>query len=1520
MSKVPFDVFLSHNSADTPAADELARLLKQQGIEPWLDTWHLPPGQSWQERIEEVLAECAACAVLIGPSGVSDWQREEMRAAIDRRVKEARFPVIPVLLPGTGRPERSQLPTFLVATTWVEFRRSLDDGDALHRLISGIRGVEPGHTGALFEGECPYRGLEAFDASHARFFFGREALTEWLLEKLRPAGPHKAEPRFLAVIGPSGSGKSSLALAGLLPAIAVGMLEGSGDWPILICRPGPDPLESLAIALAGLGEQERPAPSEVRQLIADFQAGDDALHLFARLALRDAPASRRLVLLIDQFEEVFTLCSDDRKRQALIENLVSAAGAPAGRVLVVLTLRADFYGKCAGYPRLATAVADHQVLVGPLSEDELRRAIERPAHLVGCEFEAGLVETLMHDVEDQPGALPLLQYALLELWERREGRRLTLSAYKAIGELQGALENRANAILHSFTEPERELCRRIFLRLTQPGEGTEDTKRRASLRELLSSEGDAKALSTVVNRLADARLITTEGDDHQPAGEGYVEVAHEALIRGWTELRQWIDADRAGLLIHHRLSEDSREWERHARESSYLYDGARLVVAAEWAEGHRPELNPLEAAFLKASHERKLKHETDKSRAARRFMAAIGAGAALAVVLAVVAFIQRHRADVQTLLLQDALLGVKVQANNARQQTKIANKARDLAKAQTEEARWQAQLAGARRLAAQSEAVFEPYPQRSLLLATEAVRESMRGGYPAAPAGEQALRDALAKVGGVCLTGHSELIPKVVFSPDGRWLVTASWDKTARVWDASNLDAKPMILREPDAIDDMAISPDGRWLVTASHDGWARVWDMKNLSARPITLRGHRDSLEAVAFSPDGRKLVTAGLDNTARVWDTSRFGGRPIVLRGHDGTVTSLVFSPDGRRLATASEDRTVRLWDTSDFSAPPTVLRGHEKEIKIVAFSPNGRRLVTASHDNLVRVWDTNQLDHEPVVLRGHEDWIPAIAFSPGGRWLVTGSEDHTARVWDMDNLASQPVVLRGHQDRIGAVAFSPDGLTLVTGSSDHTARVWSTSSFQAQPVVLRGHEGSIEYVTFSPDGHSLVTASEDKTARVWDTLNLNAEPLLLPGSEASIQVVAFSPNARWLASAGRDGRARVWSMSDRSHQPVAVLRGHEKSIQAVAFSPNSRWLATASWDKTARLWDTSQFDAEALVLRGHRGHVNALAFSPDDRWLVTAGDSDSGRLWNLTQRGTSPAALVGHTAPVEAVAFSPDGRWLVTASADCTALVREASHFDAQPIVLRGHQSLISALDFSADGRLLATASFDETARVWNTSDWNVQPIVLRGHTDPVTAVRFSPDGRSLVTASEDKTARIWDVTNLHQQPVVLSGYEESITSLAFSTDARSLATADGSRTVRIWNLNNLRAEPIVLSGKLPVLRLAFSPDGRWLACGGPDGGLRLFSQRFDALIELASRIAGRNLSLAEWQHYFTEKPYRPTFLNQPFPRYDKGHAMIAHNLSAAEWQRHFPGQPYRKTFPDRPVPADSAEDSVVAVASP
>ena len=931
--------------------------------------------------------------------------------------------------------------------------------------------------------------------------------------------------RFLAIVGASGSGKSSVARAGLIAALKQDAIAGSAHWPVTVFRPGPDPLESLAVALSRSLNVAQGA-SALSELIETFKKSEKTLHLIARQLLAENALGMRLVILADQFEEVFTLSPAGEVREALIRNLLYAAKVVQGQTVVIVTMRADFYGKCAVNSQLAAAFSDHHVLVGPMSEDELRRAIERPTRLVGCELEPGLVDLLLQDVHHQRGALPLLQHALLELWNKREGRRLTVKAYEEIGKLEGALQKRADATLKGFSQDEQERCRQIFLRLTQPGEGTEDTKRRVSMQELESMSGTSSDEEAIIQKLANASLLTTEGDITR--GDAFVEVAHEALIRNWPQLRKWVDVDRAGLRTRTRLTEAAREWKNAGREATYLYSGARLAVAEEWAGSHPKELSADEGEFLRCSREahnqreanelaaaRKLAEEQEQAAKKLRRRAIWAAGAAVVALILLAVSVVMWRASVS-------------------------------ARAVAEE---QARIAESRRLAAQSSSALAKHPQRSLLLAIEAVRvgQSVRGIRVAA--GEQSLREALEVIGGRRVIRANGPITAVAISPDNHWVVTGSKDNnTAHLWDvsANDLRSNPVILRgHAGEVTAVAISSDNHWVVTGSKDNTARLWDLsaKDPGANSVVLRGHAGVVAAVAISPDSHWIVTASYDNSARLWDLSAKDPRvdPVILRGHEDWVKAVAISPDSHWVVTGSDDNTARLWDlrTKNPGANPVVLRGHESGVTAVVFSPDNHWVVTASNDETARLWDLRAKDPaaNPVILRGHKGEVTAVAISPDNHWIVTTSKDNTARLWDLraKDPGSNPLILGGHDAPVAAVAISPDNHWVVTASFDNTGRVWDLRAKDpgANPVVLRGHEHPVAAVAISPDNHWVVTASYDNTARVWDLSadDPGVNPVVLRGHGAQVNAVAISSDNHWLVTASSDGTARLWLLQVES-----------------------------------------------------------------------------------------------------------------------------------------------------------------------------------------------------------------------------------------------------------------------------------------------------------------------------------------------------------------------------------------------------
>jgi WD40 repeat protein len=1395
---IRYHVFLSHSSADKPAVEEIARRLKHDGIEPWLDKWNLVPGDAWQPACEEALRGCDTCAVFIGPGGLGAWHHEELRAAIDRRVTETvaspagaskRFRVIPVLLPAAKPPELGGLPAFLSATTWVEFRKSLDDEAAIHRLVCGIRGVAPGADPerAPLAGECPYRGLESFDAVHARFFFGRERLTQELVFKLRPSASGE-ENRFLAVLGASGSGKSSLAKAGLIPAINRGELDGSAQWPVVVFKPEHDPLESLAVALAGL-DGAKPSAVAMQALLAALRAEENTLHLSTRLTLRDAPASRRVVLLIDQFEEVFTRCDDASKRKALFENLIYAATITGGRTVVLLAMRADFYGKCGPYPALAAAMSEHQLLVGPMAEDELRSAIERPAALAGGEFEPGLVEMLLQDVSGRPGSLPLLQFALTELWQRRDGRRLTVAAYKSVGGLEGALKNRADQVLASFNDAQRELCRRIFLSLTQPGEGTEDTKRRASFGELVSAGSDPADVESVVGRLADARLVTTASDPAAP-GKNSVEVAHEALIRSWGQLRQWVDADRAGLRTRRRLTETAREWEHHGRDPDLLFTGARLATAREWSESHPGELSPAEVEFLAAGISAEQRKKDDEIERARRLAEDQAERAREAVERA------RERARNQRRIIAGLTAGLVVAVllsgvawrgwERARNGTTRAR----LAEAHAKE---QAKHADALRLAAQTMIRQGDQFDLALLLSVEAhriesnyeTRTTLLSTLNSSPHLDRFQR------------GHSGPVSSVAFSPDGATLASASLDQTVI------------------------------------------LWDVKTGKPRCEPLRGHEDFVSGVAFSPDGATLASASDDQTIVLWDVKAGKPRGKPLRGHTSGVTRLAFSPDGATLASASDDQTVVLWDVNAEKPRGETLRGHNESVSFVAFSPDGETLASASADRTVILWDVKAGIPRGMPLRGHEDFVSGLAFSPDGETLASASDDQTLILWDVKAGKTRGKPLRRHTDVVSGVAFSPDGATLASASMDKTVILWDVEAGKPREEPLRGHTEPVTAVAFSPDGATLASASGDQTVILWD-------------------------------------------VRERKTRGVPLL-GHTAMLTAVAFSLDGAILASASWDQTVILWDVKAGKTRGEPLEGHTQKVTGVASSPDGETLASASADQTVILWDVQTRKSRGEPLRGHKEAVLGVAFSPDGETLASASVDRTAILWDVKAGKPRGEPLRGHKAPVYGVAFSPDGETLASASADQTVILWDIRAGKPRGEPLRANKAPVFGVAFSPDGEMLASSSGDGTVILWDVKARKPRGEPLCGHKEAVLGVAFSPDGEMLASASMDRTVILWDVKAGKPREEPLRGHTePVTAVAFSPSGATLASASYDTSVRLWDVKLLSSESRAAHMAGRNISLAEWNQYIgPDTPYHRTS-----PEYPPGNSVPEPSPSAKE----------------------------------
>ncbi|MFD3314597.1 PQQ-binding-like beta-propeller repeat protein [Streptomyces sp. NPDC058694] len=1072
----------------------------------------------------------------------------------------------------------------------------------------------------------PYRGLARFEAGDSALFFGREQLTADLVGLLR-------RHRFAAVFGPSGSGKSSLLRAGLIPALRQTQEPDLRPAAIRILTPGERPARTHA-------------PLLTRAVPGDGSAGADT------------------VVIVDQFEEVFTLCHDAAERARFIDLLLTAR-QPESRLRVLLAVRGDFYGRCAEHRDLAEALRDANLLAGGMSPTELRDAVVKPATAAGLHVERALTARLVKEVADAPGGLPLLSHALLETWHRRRGKTLTMAGYEAAGCLDGAIAKTAETLYDRFTEDQAAAARRVLLRLVAPGDGTPDTRRPVERAELLGTGGDDTG--QVVEALAGARLLTLDGDT--------VEIAHEALITAWPRLRGWIEEDRERLRVHRNLTEAAHAWQELGREEGALSRGSRLAAAQEHFGGApREDLNDLEHAFLDASRN----HERKGRRRYRLVLTAVTAALCLALVAA------------------------------------------GLAVGQWQNAVTAQHLAQSRQLAAQSSALLDSEPDLASLLAVHAYRTNPTREATAALYAAAAL--PLRKR----LTGGTEPVDSIALSPDGHTLAANSRDGKVRIWslpggrlrhtladyDSGEVAAfspdgrtfavasgglvrlldpvtgrKLRIFTVPDgAVRGMAFSPDGRTVATSSPAA-VRVWEVA--TGRPR----HRftSDPEAVAFGPDGRTVVAAGRNGRVQLWDlaTGRTrtihdsrsksasvafspDGRTYAIARTDGLmqlrevatgtvrrtisddpVGLMAFASDGRTLATRSQGDTVRLWDTASGTAIATVTAGHHGQGALkMALSADGRTLVTSSNvDPTIRVHRLSA-DRPQTTLSGHAStYIADMTFSPDGRTMATVRQGPPGRgsiqLWNIRTGDCKATLAldtdladRGKQSpdtvsRLAAVGFSPAGRALAARAAKNRGiEVWDVATGRLLKTLTLS---VIDTAVFSPDGTRLAIVGEKGTVRIWH-LSTGALHTAHTSPGESVRAVAFTPDGSTLAVVDiKDGGDQVTLLDTATGRTQRTIKPSRPSTMSLAFSPDGHTLATASssgvvstWDRrTGRLQDS--FSAS--------GEVASLAFSPDGRTLA-AGSVRGVQLWDLA---TSQTRITLPTRSLAAVAFSPDGQTL-------------------------------------------------------------------------------------------------------------------------------------------------------------------------------------------------------------------------------------------------------------------------------------
>jgi WD40 repeat protein len=1205
-------------------------------------------------------------------------------------------------------------------------------------------------------GEPPFKGLEYFDEDDAELFFGREMLTARLVERL-------SDTRFLSVIiGASGSGKSSLVRAGLIPALKRGATlvngieppEGSQDWQVHVITPSAHPLEALASGLTRTSE----SVTATATLLDDLARDPRSLSLFL------SRQGGYFFLLVDQFEELFTLCHDEFEREAFIDNLLTALTptpfplgegprrAGEGQISLIITLRADFYAHLAQYPELRDLVAKQQEYIGPMTTEELRRAIEEPARRGHWEFEAGLVDLILRDVGDEPGALPLLSHALLETWKRRAGHTLTLKGYSDAGGVHGAIAHTAESVYQNLLPQEQTIARNIFVRLTELGEGTEDTRRRASFRELASTANDAEQVRHVLNILAEARLVTLS--------EATAEVAHEALIREWPTLREWLNEDREGLRLHRHITETAYDWELLGHDPGALYRGAHLAQANEWFASNPQALNAQERLFLEESNLQARREEQEREEQRERELAAakelaesqrqsasrlrirnriITSVGSIALILALLA---------GTFGVQSSRNAINAQNNAiaAQNNALTAQAAKNLAldeQAKTEVERLRAEnekaLATSRELALAANSNLDVDPELSILLSLQALDVAHTSEA------ESALHSAVQATRiHVTLQPEGE-VWRVEYSPDGKRLATTSgggeeavikiWDvvtgeellsfnvpdagdlkfnsegtrlavvsaETAGIWDASTGEHLLTLSGHSGWIQTLALSPDETLLATASEDHTAKVWDLAN-GQEFLTLSGHNDIVSGVEFSPDGIHVATTGWDWTTKVWDLT--SGKEVLTL--PGMMLGNPYSLDGKQIGTTVRDEHVTIWDvtTAQELFSLSVPLGDSGQ----TFNADQTKVIRSGNDGSFMLWDV-RTDQEVLSFPAHLTIIGDVALHPDGIHIATASADGTAKIWDISPQGSgEWLTLSGVTGPKPKVAYSPDGTRIAAPGPENAAIIWDAETGK-QLVTMRGHTDTIHGIAFSPDGSRLATSSADLTVRVWDVgtgkelfkmTEMGHGDGVIGATFSGIMAVVFSPDGEQLASAGADGTTILWEAA--TGNPVQILTNLRTSTNVgvgftnLAFSPDGTRLATGTEnlasEEVATIWDLATGERVLDFVMPTR--VWGLAFSPDGEKLVLAATGGSLKMWSAVT-GEDLFSFSGHTATVGDIAFSPDGSQLASVSSDVTAKLWDASN-GKELMTLGGHTNRVSGVAFSPDGARLATASNDGTARVY------------------------------------------------------------------------------------------------------------------------------------------------------------------------------------------------------------------------------
>lgn len=1192
----------------------------------------------------------------------------------------------------------------------------------------------------------PFPGLRPFEFDESHLFFGRDGQSEQLISKL-------GRTRFLAVVGTSGSGKSSLVRAGLLPTLLGGFMTSAGsDWRIAIMRPGSDPIGNLAEALnsGDVFGSEIEENAAIQTAIAEATLRRGNLGLVDAVRQAGMPENENLLVLVDQFEEIFRFArvsegeSYHNDAAAFVKLILEASRQREVPIYVVLTMRSDYLGDCSQFWDLPEAINESQYLIPRLTRDQLREAIIGPAAVGLGQIAPRLVNRLLNDVGDDQDQLPILQHALMRSWDewkvkghdhqaQSKDDALDLCCYQFIGGMAEALSRHADEAFNELPDDRiRDVAGGLFKCLTEKGSDNREIRRPTTLGEMCAvvDATEAEAVTVIETFRQPGRSFLMPPSRVKLDSRSLIDISHESLIRCWVRLKTWVDEEARSARSYRRLAETAS---LYLKGEEGLLQGPGFLAALEWRENNKPNQGWARRYHPGFDEAISFLEESRRARDAKRKRSRVAIASVIGFLVVIIAVI--------LILLSSAV-------NERKRST-------------------------SRELAASAMSQLQVDPELSLLLAIEGMRLA-----PTEKA-EEALRQALAE-------SHLQSCKKVdvgainttYFIPDQPLLLTTDDKGTANIWDVNTgervselNDGKPIHieafsrngtvaavigedgaalildansrtqlaeLRAASRVTRAAFSRDGNLLVTTGN-GVAQIWDWKNTTSSIATLKAAGDlAVSETAFSPDGTKVII--IDNsfasTARVWNWKlKSDDHQIVLKGHVDPIKTAEFSPDGKSIVTASDDATARIWEAATGDTK-TDLLGHQGPVKGAQFSDDSKWVLTRSSDGTARVWDvaTGRVLAE---FRGHTGPVKSAIFLADKRTVMTAGEDHTIRVWRVSTEPEATAPLT-HSDKLLGALFSPDGKLAVTSSEDNSARIWNASTGLAVVEPLQRNSW-VNDAEFSPDGKLILTASFDRSAQVWDAGT--GKPVVGPMMyEGPVISAVFSPDGRLILTAGVNGGvaqlwdARLWDAG--TGESVAVPMRHDGRITSARFSPDGKLAVTASVDGTACVWEVSTGNRVSEMK--HDGPVASAMFSPDGKFVVTASEDHTARIWDAST-GAEVVRFVGHADALDYAEFSPDGKLVVTASRDRTARLWEARTGELRA-ELRGHQDWVLTATFSGDGKFVVTASGDRTAQVWHTES-GICVARLLGHTMAVRSAAFDVTGKLIITASADNTARIF-----------------------------------------------------------------------------------------------------------------------------------------------------------------------------------